>query len=80
MAETVAEREYRRGWVHITDQALLDLLPVPTAARLVAVRYRPELCRTEFLLDSDEYPLVHEGCEVRVVSPSVEHPSEDEEE
>jgi hypothetical protein len=75
MADTVAERPYRRGWVHISDQALLDGLPVPKDARIVAVRHVVNSGNVRFLLESDEYALVPEGGVVPVLSPPVAEPT-----
>ena len=61
MAETVEERDYRRAWVIITDQALLDALPVPKDAHLIAIRQPRESAMVELLLESGAYNVVPEG-------------------
>ena len=61
MTDTVADRDYRRRWVVLSDQALLDALPVPKDAHLVAIRQAVESATVEMLLESDEYPVVPEG-------------------
>lgn len=81
MADTVAERDYRRAWVVVSEQALLGALPVPKDARLIEVRRDVNSSLVELLLESAEYEVVPEGGVVpRVAGTDAVPESEPEEE